>query len=413
AFYTIIDKIREKKIKQEELDEKFFDYIFLGKYFDGCEKYNDIRESFKYWYPVDLRVSSIAHLSNHFTFYLFHHAAIFDQKNLPNGIMVLGMLISEGAKMSKSKGNVIPLAIITERYSADLFRLYIITNADFDTLLDWKEVEVKSLSKKLERFQQILEESIGINRDIELNDNDIYLLSVFKMRLKNCIENMEKYRFREAIIEIFFNFLNDIKDYEKMEGIERRKILISKLMEIWLRSLSPVIPHIAEEYWHRLGHDNFISLEKYPKPEEIENVLKKEVKSKIQHDEMYVVLKRNYIENILKDIKNIIKVSGITPNKIYIYTANQRIRYLTKLVKNDREKAFKEAKDEFEINLLKQIIKQRIFDKDCLENEREIIEESKNYLERELNCKVIVDSDEDPGNKRRLALPCKPSIFIV
>ncbi|MEM3932465.1 MAG: leucine--tRNA ligase [Thermoplasmata archaeon] len=413
AFYTIIDKIREKKIKQEELDEKFFDYIFLGKYFDGCEKYNDIRESFKYWYPVDLRVSSIAHLSNHFTFYLFHHAAIFDQKNLPNGIMVLGMLISEGAKMSKSKGNVIPLAIITERYSADLFRLYIITNADFDTLLDWKEVEVKSLSKKLERFQQILEESIGINRDIELNDNDIYLLSVFKMRLKNCIENMEKYRFREAIIEIFFNFLNDIKDYEKMEGIEKRKILISKLMEIWLRSLSPVIPHIAEEYWHRLGHDNFISLEKYPKPEEIENVLKKEVKSKIQHDEMYVVLKRNYIENILKDIKNIIKVSGITPNKIYIYTANQRIRDLTKLVKNDREKAFKEAKDEFEINLLKQIIKQRIFDKDCLENEREIIEESKNYLERELNCKVIVDSDEDPGNKRRLALPCKPSIFIV
>ncbi|MEM0152046.1 MAG: class I tRNA ligase family protein, partial [Thermoplasmata archaeon] len=196
-------------------------------------------------------------------------------------------------------------------------------------------------------------------------------------------------------------------------GIEKRKILISKLMEIWLRSLSPVIPHIAEEYWHRLGHDNFISLEKYPKPEEIENVLKKEVKSKIQHDEMYVVLKRNYIENILKDIKNIIKVSGITPNKIYIYTANQRIRDLTKLVKNDREKAFKEAKDEFEINLLKQIIKQRIFDKDCLENEREIIEESKNYLERELNCKVIVDSDEDPGNKRRLALPCKPSIFIV
>ncbi len=398
AFYTIIDIIRQMALSPEDLDERFFDYVFLGKQFEGCDRFSIIRDAFTYWYPVDLRVSSVAHLSNHFTFYLFHHTAIFNDTHLPKGIMVLGMLISEGAKMSKSKGNVIPLAIITEKYTADLFRLYIITNADFDTLLDWKEVEVKSLQKKLEKFQEILDESLDKNLNIEMNDNDLYLINMFKMRLKNCRDYMERYRFRDAMIEIFFNFMNDIKYYEKRENEERRKIIISKILEDWLKAIAPVMPHIAEEYWHRLGHGNFISLEKYPEPGPVD---------------FSIIDKVNYIENILEDIRNIIKVSGINPKKIYIYTANERVRYLVNLVKEDKNRAFREARDKIEMNLVKQIINQRIFDRRCPENEREIIENSRAYMERELNCEIILDSNEDPGNKKRMALPCKPSIFIV
>jgi leucyl-tRNA synthetase len=398
AFYTIIDKIREYNIKPEELDEAVFDYIFNGKYSPGLEKFKEIRNLFEYWYPVDLRVSSLAHLSNHFTFYLFHHAAIFEKKHLPRGIMVLGMLISEGAKMSKSKGNVIPLATIAEKYSADLFRLYIVANADFDTVLDWREVEVKSLEKKLEKFKSIVEDSIGLPFMNELNYMDQYIINIFKMRLKKAYEYMDNYKFRDAMVEIFFNFLNDIKYYEKREGEERRKKVIRNILEDWLKALAPVIPHLCEEYWHRLGHQNFISLEKYPVTEDIDYSIIDSV---------------NYIEEILEDIRNILKVSGIVPKRIYIYTSSERARKLMMIAKEDKSRAFKEAKDKTEISLIKQIISQRLFEKKCPENEEEIIKKSISYMERELNCEILLNSNEDPGKKRAYALPCKPSIFIT
>ncbi len=398
AFYTIIDILREMGIKPEELTEDVLDYIFLGKEFNGMERFKKARESFEYWYPVDLRVSSVAHLSNHFTFYLFHHAAIFERNKQPRGIMVLGMLISEGAKMSKSKGNVIPLATIAEKYSADLFRLYIITNADFDTVLDWRETEVRSLDKKLERFKSLIEESLTYSAPTDLRHMDYYLINIFRLRIKKAIEFMENYRFRDAMIEIFFNFLNDIRYYEKREGEVRRKQVLRIIIDDWIRALAPVIPHLAEEYWHRLGHNTFVSLERYPEPGDID---------------FSVINSVNYVEEILEDIRNILKVSGINPKKIYIYTAGERMKHLMNLAKQDKSRAFKEARNKIEYSLLKQIISQRLFDKICPENEEEIIRNSIEYIKKELSCEVILNSEEDPGNKRALALPCKPSIFIV
>lgn len=397
AFYTVINIIRDNNMDPAELTEEFFDYVFLGIGNAPSQIAESLRKSFEYWYPNDLRTSSTAHMSNHFIFYLFHHTAIFPDKFQPGGLMILGMLISEGAKMSKSKGNVIPLAKIAEKYSADLFRLYIISTADYDTVLDWREAEVKSLEKKLEKFNQIVEESINSASEDKMDDMDLYLINKFHSRLNNAIDFMEKYRFRDAIIELFYNFLNDIKYYEKRKDAESARKVIKKILPDWLKSLAPFIPHTCEEYWHKIGKDSFISLEKFPEKREVDEKIIEEV---------------NYIENVLSDIKNIVDVSGIEPKRIYIYTANERTRELVELAKKDKNLAFKNAKTKDEISLLKQVISQRLFDSYGI-NERDALINAMDYLKRETGAEIVIDSNDDPGKKKGMAIPGKPSIFIM
>ncbi len=156
AFYTIADKVM--KIEPEKLKPEFFDYVFLGRgSAEEVEKITGIpkeeiekmRKSFLYWYPNDLRHTAPMHLSNHLTFFIMHHIAIFPEEFWPRGISINEVVIREGAKMSKSKGNVIPLAHVSELYGADLYRLYIISSANLDTTLDWKDKEVEMVRKKL------------------------------------------------------------------------------------------------------------------------------------------------------------------------------------------------------------------------------------------------------------------------
>ncbi len=397
AFYTIIDRIRELNIPYEKLDENFFDYIFLDIGQKPFENADYIKEGFTGWYPNDLRVSSYAHTSNHFIFYLFHHTAIFPEKYHPKSLMILGMLIREGTKMSKSKGNVIPLAQIAERYSADLFRLYIISSADYDKLLDWKEDEIKSLKGKMEKFINILEETINCNDSIELGYLENYLINIFYLRYKNALEFMNSFKFRDAVIEIFYNFLNDIKYYEKRENSLKRACVLKFIIEDWLKILAPIIPHTAEEFWHRIGKNTFISLEKLD-----EN---KSYNEKI-------ILSIQYIENLINDIKNIIEVSKITPSKIYIYLSDERAKDLLNILKQDKNKAFKMAKNKDEITLLKNALAQQyssLIDVD----EEYAIKMNLEYLKSIFNSEIVVNPSDDPGNKRKYALPGKPSIYII
>ncbi|MFX0075720.1 MAG: leucine--tRNA ligase, partial [Candidatus Hermodarchaeota archaeon] len=152
SFYTIIHILNENKIQPGQLVPEFFDYIFLGigdiqevskKTRISSDLLNQMHEEFLYWYPVDHRHTAIMHISNHLSFYIFHHVAIFPKKHWPKIISLIEPLIIEGQKMGKSIGNVIALADIQKNYSADLFRFYISHSADFGIMVDWREKQIQ------------------------------------------------------------------------------------------------------------------------------------------------------------------------------------------------------------------------------------------------------------------------------
>ncbi len=414
AFYTIAHIIRNENIPAEKLTEELFDYVFLGKgnaknvsrrtgiSEDIVEK---MRREFTYWYPNDQRHTSPPHMSNHLAFFIMHHVAIFPEKHWPRGITLNGLMIREGAKISKSKGNVIPLAHISSQYGVDLFRLYCAAAADLDTVMDWRESEVASLKRRFERFVSIIDESVEEDVPKEFDYYDRWLLSRFYRRYKESVELMKNLRIRDAVLNMMFRFLNDIKAYEKRAGMNRRRKVVRKIMEDWLIIVSPIVPHIAEEFWHRLGYKSYISLERLRKP-------KDEFIDEMIENEM------DFVDSLLQDIREIVEVAKIKPKKIYIYTSPAWMWKILKEINDAKPKdamriamkiyvnAPREDVAKFVKRVLKEKIKYREIDEvQALMRERE-------YIERETGAKVFINSDYDPVGKKKMALPTKPAIYI-
>ncbi|NPA75204.1 MAG: leucine--tRNA ligase [Euryarchaeota archaeon] len=414
AFYTVAHIIRGSNIKPEQLTEALFDYVFLGIGtleevseetgipIDVIEK---MRSEFTYWYPNDQRHTAPAHMSNHLAFFIMHHTAIFPEEHWPGGITLNGLMIREGAKISKSKGNVIPLAHISSRYGVDLFRLYCAVASDLDTVMDWKESEVASLRRRFERLATILEESLNSETLAEKNHYDRWLLSRFYRRYSESIEMFRGMRIRDAMLNMLFHFMNDLRYYEKHAGEERRKKIVREIMEDWLKILTPVIPHLTEEFWHRLGHESFISLETLSPPRE-------------EYIDLQIEREMEYVDNVIEDIREILEVARLQPTKIYIYTAPDWMWKVFDAIKNATPKdAMRLAMQSgVDVNkgeiakFVKRMLKEKI--QYITLNEQKVLEREKDVIEREIGAKIEINAEYDPKHKRSLALPLKPAIYV-
>ncbi len=416
ALYTIVHLLRQLPV--EALDEKFFDYVFLGIGDAGelaketnidADTLNRIKEEFEYWYPNDLRHTAPPHLSNHLVFFLMHHAAIFPERGWPRAITLNELMIREGRKMSKSKGNVIPLAKVSELYGVDLYRLYCAINADFGSVVNWREQDVDALRRRFNALVELFEQSIDTGaeelREDELTHPDRWLLSKFYRKLRDSIERFDAFKIREAGINMVFNLMNDIRYYEHRESEERRKRIVRNLMDDWLIILSPIVPHICEEIWHRNRADRkleFVSLQKLPE-------IKEEfIDDRVEREEEYLV-------SLIGDTKEILKIARIKPGKIYIYTAEEWKWEIFRAIRDlpDKDK-IKEAmqlrKDKSTVDFVKRVMKSNLAYFEL--NESEILEREKEYLMREFGCEIGINAEYDPKGKKKFAIPLKPAIYV-
>ena len=436
AMYTIVHLLRQLPV--DALDEKFFDYVFLGignaeelaeeinKPLQGlrgrgaephvdADVLNRVKEEFEYWYPNDLRHTAPPHLSNHLVFFLMHHAAIFPESRWPKAITLNELMVREGRKMSKSKGKVIPLADVSELYGVDLYRLYCAINADFASVVNWREQDTDALRKRFNALIELFEESSGVDalKENELTHTDRWLLSRFYRRLRESIERFEAFRIREAGINMVFNLVNDIRYYEKRESQERRRRIVRNVMEDWLIILSPMVPHICEEIWHKLhGHGrgaephSFVSLQTLP-------AIKEEfIDDRVEREEEYLV-------SLIGDINEILKIARIRASKIYVYTADAEkwkweiFRAIKDLPDKDKIKeAMKLRKDKSTVDFVKQLMKSKS-NLDYFElSEEGVLEREKQYLMKEFGCEVGINEEYDPKGKKKFAIPLKPAIYV-
>jgi leucyl-tRNA synthetase len=420
AFYTVIHHIRENKIPPEKLTLEFWDYVLLGK-----GKLNEIstktgineellkkmRNEFNYWYPVDLRHTAIAHITNHLTFYIFNHAAIFPEEKWPRRITLNNLLIREGRKMSKSLGNVIPLAEVPKKYGADLLRFYMAYGADLSSVVDFRESEVMSLRNKLQQFYNLVISSK--NEDYKEDNATRWLISRFNKHLKAATEAIEDYSPRTYVQNAFFNVLNDITYFTRRST--NKGVLREKIFPMWLKILAPVIPHLCEELWENLGNSGFISTESWPKynEEEIDE------ESEIGEEE---------IKNLLSDINNVIKLVGKEPNNIKLFVSENWKYKLYSIIKDEIESGNRDMKSLIEkamkeetikrhgketMNIIKKTMKSRNIQFIPKEKELEILDEAKTFFENEFGCKFeIIDSENSNEPKSKQALPNKPAILV-
>ncbi|MFX0093482.1 MAG: leucine--tRNA ligase [Candidatus Hodarchaeota archaeon] len=339
AFYTIRGVIRKYGIEPNQLIPEVFDYVFLDQGNPGklsqrsgisLEVLQEMKEQFTYWYPNDHRHTAIMHISNHLSFFIWHHAGIFPKKYWPKKITVFEPVIREGEKMGKSKGNVIPLRRITTEYSADLFRLYMTNTAQFDTMLDWREKEIQPMERHLNRIFKSFNSLETSNQEINLKKLGfiekafIGKTTELQKRTADAVKNDD---LRKYSVEVFFNFINELNRFDRLiETSSQKKAIMNHVFEVWIKLASPVIPHVAEELWHRKGRTTFVSLETY-----------EPIREELAFTED--LTKMIFVDNLVEDIRNIIRTGKIENIKGINLTVSPDWKYQI------LEEAVKEKKD--------------------------------------------------------------------
>lgn len=420
AFYTVKKNIKKFKIRPEQLTDEFWDYVFLGmgnieevssKTKVDKNQLEEMREEFLYWYPNDQRHTATAHISNHLSFFIFAHVAIFPKENWPKGITLNELLIREGTKMSKSKGNVIPLVEVPRKYSADLFRLYMAFAADFSSTLDWREKDVVDVRKKLQRFYSMLS-SVKKEELSDLSTIDRWILSKINWRVKQATESLKNYKVREYVQSAFFDMLNDIGYYNKKSGKKGRGVMYY-LAEKWLKIISPVIPHTCEELWEKIGNKGFISTEAWPEADE------KMIDKKIEMTE-------DATSDLERDIMKVIELTNIKPKKIQIFIApewKRKVYIQASKIKNPKELIKKIMEDpEIKKRGKEAVTYANYLGKHAGELKAEIlsgseeisaIEDAKESLSKEFGAEVkVMDASKSNNPKAKNAIPLKPAIFV-
>ena len=411
AYYILSKFINENKLKSENITQEFLDYVLLGigDVKNVAERSNldvkvveEVRRDFEYWYPVDLRSSGKDLVANHLLFFLFHHVAIFPEIYWPRAIAVNGYVSLEGKKMSKSKGPLLTMKRAVSENGADVTRLYILYASEYDSDADWRRKEVEAMKKHLERFYELVRDHYTKELK-ELDHLDRWLISRFQRAVKETRDAMENLQTRRAVNSAFFEVMNDVRWYLKRGGDN-----LIVILDDWIKLLTPFIPHICEELWH-IKHESFVSLERYPEYDE----------SKV--DEVAEAIE-NYIRTLIDDIKEVMKFSE--GKIVYIAFAEEWKNHALKVaLRSDsmksamaelmKDEKFKRiAKDVS--SFLKRVFRDKEMFKEIVKiDERRIIEENKDFIEREIGIKVVLDEKAMPEEKRKFAMPGKPAIYIA
>ncbi len=307
TLYPIIDLIRENKIPPEKLDKNFFDYVFTGKETTlqvSKEFAEKARTAFDYWYPLNQRHTGVAHITNHLIFFIFAHAVLLEKKYWPEMISLNELVISEGSKMSKSKGNVVPILELTKNHSVDVYRLYCLNSADLNGKMDYREKDINELYYSIQRLETMITEISNANSEGKTSLTLKNVLNQFYKNYETGLNAVEKMKVREYIQKIFFSNLNLLEANVKRLNENDKTILKKEILFTWLKLLNPIIPHLTEEYneEYKLSEE-LISLTQLP-------AIKKEF-----YDEETEGLE-NVFQKTLGDSKNLIQLLKKKGNKL-------------------------------------------------------------------------------------------------
>jgi len=216
------------------------------------------KEKIKNWLPVDLYIGGAEHATLHLLYARFFTKFLFDQKliHFPEPFLKLfnqGIVYRQGAKMSKSKGNVVTPDHIIKKFGADTMRLYELFMGPADQATEWSDKGVIGCYRFLNKVWNL---SSKVNYESGMkNDADKSLEKLIHKTIKKVTEDIENFRFNTATSALMI----------LTNGMERQENLQTSDFRLLTLLLSPMAPHISEELWQKLGNKKSIFLEKWPK----------------------------------------------------------------------------------------------------------------------------------------------------
>ena len=317
-FYKISDGIE----RETDTFDTFMDSSWYYARFTSADNDSEIfDENSKYWLPVDLYIGGIEHAILHLLYSRFFHKALRDmgmvEGNEPfKKLLTQGMVLKDGAKMSKSKGNTVDPQSYIDKYGADTVRLYMMFTAPPEQSLEWSESSVEGASRFIKKVWNLVvcRNYEDINIPDKFSKEELDLRRKTHTTLKKVTNDFEtRFSFNTAIASIM-ELLNAIPDdFKDEDASNSKKYCLNETIIIILKTLNPIAPHVSEFLWNHFYNLNA--------PEEIESSWPKVDDSLLEVSEFELVIQingkvrgkttariedtQNQIEEMAKKIENV------------------------------------------------------------------------------------------------------------
>ena len=308
--YIKYSKTGEDALRETDTFDTFFESSWYFARFCSPYSKNIIeKEEANYWLPVDQYIGGIEHAILHLLYSRFFTRALYDcgllkVKEPFENLLTQGMvchktfkdekgnwfspneysekknkekiIIGKSEKMSKSKKNVVDPDSILKNFGADTARLFMLSDSPPEKDLEWTDTGIKGAFKYLNKLWELVENNLNILKDKNNQknlDSDNEFMSSINKTIHYVTEDYENFRFNRAIARIR-EFTNKL--FENEEMLKKNGNLFKFLIENTLKILSPMVPHISEEIWMKLGNKDFLIKSKWPIPKKeflkIENI---------------------------------------------------------------------------------------------------------------------------------------------
>jgi len=262
------------KLAQRETDT--FDTFMESSWYYARYASPDCRtamldERVHYWLPVDQYIGGIEHAILHLLYSRFFHRLMRDAGLVKADepftcLLTQGMVLKDGSKMSKSKGNTVDPQALINQYGADTVRLFMMFASPPEQSLEWSDSGVEGAFRFLKRlWKQVtthVEQPVSTLDISRLNPAERTLRRQIHETIKKVSDDVgRRYTFNTAIAAIM-ELLNHLS---RAEEITTKRALIQEGLEAVVLMLAPIVPHITQALWQALGHRDLILNTPWPK----------------------------------------------------------------------------------------------------------------------------------------------------
>jgi len=261
-------------IRETDTFDTFFESSWYYARYTCPDASSMLDERANYWLPVDQYVGGIEHAVLHLLYARFFHKLMRDVGLIKGSdepfshLLTQGMVLKDGTKMSKSKGNTVDPQGLIELHGADTVRLFTMFAAPPEQSLEWSDEGVEGAARFLKRLYRIIFNHVSggnvaqLDKDT-LNDEQKNL----RLKLHQTIEKVgddigRRYTFNTAIAAVM-ELTNELSKFKA--DSENARAIVQESLDAMVLMLSPIVPHFSHAMWKELGHSGAVIDENWPR----------------------------------------------------------------------------------------------------------------------------------------------------
>ena len=270
SFYDCKCPICGKPAKRETdtLDTFFESSWYFARYASYNQDKKILDERVNYWMPVDYYIGGIEHAILHLLYARFFNRLLFDLKLINTKepfkkLLTQGMVLKDGAKMSKSKGNTVDPQQLIDKYGADTARLFVMFAAPAEQSLEWSDKGIEGSHRFLKRLWKMVFDFQANKDDLKEHLNEDELRFKLNATIQKVTDDLERRTSFNTAISSVMELINMLNKYDTSDSISVnfKKEVLDKTLIL----LNPFVPHITKYLWEQINPTMILDDQNWPK----------------------------------------------------------------------------------------------------------------------------------------------------